>query len=228
MERKIFLTILIGSLLFIVIALLIPGRIADEDPKLPWKIKTDGQGNSMVFGLELGKSPLMDAETIFGDEGEVSLLFAKNGEKTVEAYFDQIFLNGLRGNFVLTIDLEPETVEEMYHRGLRLSTLDSGNKKVSLAPSDLQIARQAPIVHITYLPGTDLSEELLTKIFGIPNLILSEPESGIRHWLYPEKGLDIAVDPERKEVFQYVRPADFEQFIAEPLKNASQSGAVEK
>lgn len=228
MERKIFLTVLIGSLLFIFIALMIPGRDVDQDPKLPWKIKTDGQGNSMVFGLELGKSTLTDAQKILEDEGEVSLLIGKTGNKTVEAYFDQVFLNGLRGNFVLTLDLKPDTVEEIYHRGLRLSALDSGNKKVSLAPDDLKAVSQVPVIHITYLPGTDLGEELLAKIFGEPKQILPEPESGIRHWLYPEKGLDIAVDPERKEVFQYVRPADFEQFIAEPLKTAPASGGLEE
>ncbi len=223
MERKIFLTVLIGSLLFILIALMIPGRRVDQDPKVPWKIKTDGQGNSMVFGLELGKSPLVNAQKIFEDAGEVNLMIGKTGNKTVEAYFDRIFLNGLRGNFVLTLGLEPDTIEEMYHRGLRLSALDSGNKKVSLSPDDLRAVGQAPIVHITYLPGTDLSEELLTERFGKPDQILPEPESGIRHWLYPDKGLDIAVDPERKEVFQYVRPADFKRLIDEPLINAPQS-----
>lgn len=228
MERKIFLTVLIGSLLFILIALLIPGRRVDQDPKVPWKIITDGQGNSMVFGLELGKSPLTAAQKIFEDEGEVSLMIGKTGKKTLEAYFDRIFLNGLRGNFVLTLDLKPDTIEEMYHRGLRLSALDSGNKKVTLSPDDLRAVGQAPIVHITYLPGTDLPEGLLTERFGKPEQILPEPESKIRHWLYPSKGLDIAVDPERKEVFQYVRPADFERFIAEPLKNAPQSEATEK
>lgn len=222
MERNIFLTVLIGSLVFVVIALMIPGRVADEDPKLPWKIEVDEAGNSTVFGLKLGQSTLFDAQQILSDIGEVDLLISKDGKRTVEAYFQTIFLSGLKADFVLSLELDEETIEKMYQRGLQLSTLESGIKKADLSPEDLDIASKAPIVHITYLPKADLDEEWIKNLFGEPERIIKEPESSLSHWLYPAKGLDIAVDPERKEVFQYVNPSEF-RAISAPLEELAKS-----
>ncbi len=220
MERNIFLTVLGGTALFLAIALFLPGGTPDPDPKLPWKITIDPNGNSTVFGLTLGKSTLADGQQILSDIGEVDLLISKDGSKSVEAYFDGIFLNGLKANFVFTLELDEEALEAMYQRGLQLSTLESGIRKVDLSQEDLAIAATAPIAHITYLPKTDLEEPLLTNLFGEPKLIIHEPDTRISHWLYPNMGLDIAVDPDRKEVFQYVAPAKF-GLVAEPLKQAA-------
>jgi len=41
--------------------------------------------------------------------------------------------------------------------------------------------------------------------------------TGITHWLYPDRGLDIAVNPDGREVFQYVMPARFNELL-EPLE----------
>jgi hypothetical protein len=43
---------------------------------------------------------------------------------------------------------------------------------------------------------------------------------GVNHWLYPEKGLDIVVSDDGKEVLQYVAPRDFRQPVA-PLRRAA-------
>jgi hypothetical protein len=217
MEKKIFFTVLIGSLLLLLVVLLLPGRTAVKDPKLPWKIEVDAEGNSTVFGLTLGQSTLSEARQILSDEGEIDLLVSKEGNKTVEAYFNGIFLNGLKADFIMTLDLDKDAVEEMFKRGVRISTLESGTKKTDLSQADLALATKTPIMHITYLPKTDLDEERIRSLFGEAEQIIKEPQSGISHWLYPSKGLDIAIDPNRKEVFQYVKPADF-QMISTPLE----------
>jgi hypothetical protein len=217
MERNIFLTVLIGSLLAVAIALMIPGRTVDEDPKLPWKIEVDAEGNSTVFGLTLGQSTLSEARQILSDEGEIDLLVSEEGNKTVEAFFNGIFLSGLKADFVMTLDLDKDAVEGMSKRGVRISTLESGTKKTDLSQADLALAAKTPIMHITYLPKTDLDEERIRSLFGEAERIIKEPQSGISHWLYPSRGLDIAIDPNRKEVFQYVKPADF-QMILTPLE----------
>ncbi len=227
MGRNVFATVLVGSLLLLAIALFIPGGTPDPDPKLPWKISVDAEGNSTVFGLTLGQSTLADGQQMISDIGEVDLLITEDGSKTVEAYFNGIFLNGLKADFVFTLELDEQALEEMYQRGLQLSTLESGIRKVDLTQEDLDIAAKAPIIHITYLPKTDLEEQLITNLFGEPYLIVHEPDSSISHWLYPDIGLDIAVDPERKEVFQYIAPAKF-GLISEPLKQAAAKAADEE
>ncbi len=223
MEKKIFFIVLIGSLLFLVVALLLPGRPVDENPKLPWKIEVNADGSSTVFGLTLGRSTLADARLVLSDEGKVNLLIPDEGNITVEAYFDTIFLSGLKADFVMSMEPEQDLAEQMYHRGLRLGALESGGKKAELSTEDMAIAADMPIVHITYLPRADLDEELIKNLFGEPDRILKEPETGINHWLYPGKGLDIAVDPERKEVFQYVSPANFQRILA-PLEEMEDTG----
>ncbi len=223
MERNVFTIVLVGALILLAIALLLPGGTPDPDPKLPWKISVDADGNSTVFGLTLGQSTLADGQMVLSDIGEVDLLISKDGSKSVEAYFNGIFLNGLKADFVFTLEIDEATIEEMYQRGLQLSTLESGIRKVDLTAEDLAIAAKAPIVHITYLPKTDLEEQLITNLFGEPRMTVHEPDTKISHWLYPGLGLDIAVDPERKEVFQYVAPARF-GLISGPLEQAAAEG----
>ncbi len=217
-ERNIFSIVLIGSLLLLLVALLLPSRTPDKNPKLPWDVKVDSAGNSTVFGLQLGKSTLADARLLLTDIGETSMLISKDGSRTIETFFKSIILSGLKADFVMTLDLKPEVIEAIYKRGTRLATLESGVKKVSLTSKDLAIVADAPIVHITYLPKADLNEEMIRPLFGDPEQEIKESASGINHWLYPSIGLDIAIDPQRKEVFQYVNPGDFQQII-EPLQH---------
>lgn len=221
MERNIFLTVLIGTFVLLAIAFLLPSGTPDPNPKLPWKISVDPAGNSTVFGLTLGKSTLADGQQVLSDIGEVDLLISKDGSKSIEAYFNGIFLNGLKADFVFTLELDEQALEGMYQRSLRLSTLESGNRKADLAQEDLTALAKVPIAHITYLPKTDLEDHLIENVFGKPDQIIPEPDTNISHWLYPSKGLDIAVDPERKEVFQYISPANF-GLISEPLRSAAE------
>jgi hypothetical protein len=226
MERKVFSIVLIGSLLFLMAALLIPSRTPDKDPKLPWDVVVDSAGSSSVFGLKLGHSTMADARILLDDIGETDLLISKDGSKSVETFFRSVILSGLKADFIMTLKLDPEIVEEIYQRGVQIGTLDSGTRKVDLTKEDTDLAANAPIVHITYLPKTDLDEERIRPLFGDPEQVIEEPETGITHWLYPSIGLDIAIDPQRKEVFQYVNPADFNQII-EPLKQAAENSESE-
>ena len=57
----------------------------------------------------------------------------------------------------------------------------------------------------------------MAQRFGEPLRRIQEA-GGISHWLYPDKGLDIAINPDGKEVLQYINPADFSRII-EPLQN---------
>jgi hypothetical protein len=223
MERNLILSILALTFIAIGLAILLPGgRQTDPNPKLPWDIETHADGSSTLFGLRFGVSTLQDAQTLLQLEPELTLF--KTGEDgfTVEAYFERVFLSGLKADMVFTLEIPQEQLEGIYERGLRAAKLGSGVTKVTLTPGDIAAAASAPLRHLTYLPVADLDEDLLQSRFGAPKEKIKE-KGGSTHWLYPEKGLDIAVDPDRKEVFQYVAPKDFEHLVSAPLQAAGQA-----
>jgi len=204
------------------VALLLPGgRAVDPDPKLPWRITVGADGSSRVFGLTLGHSTLGEAQQLLGDRGELTLFVAQDGQRTLEAYFDQVALSGLRGHMVLTLELPQERLQAFHDRGIRVSRLGSGETKVTPSEGDRADATHAPLRAITYLPLADIPEEVLLKRFGPPDERIPVGDDRV-HWLYPDRGLDILVDPQRKAVFQYVPPRDFARLARGPL------GTVEK
>lgn len=194
------------------------GRAPDPDPKLPWRITAHADGSASVFGLTLGTSTLAEARRILGDTGEATLFLAPGGALTLEVFFQQVFLSGLRADFVLGLDLDPGQAQAMFERGERMATLGSGTRKISLAAQDLARLGDLPVRHVTYLPMADLAPSLLETRFGAPAERIPEAGTDVMHWLYPDQGLDIAVSPGAKEVFQYVSPRDFARLIA-PLRD---------
>ena len=234
MERKLVAFVATLSLLAIALAVFLPGgRNPDEFPKLPWKIHLDSEGNSRVLGVTLGRTTLAEAQEAFGAEAKINLFAPPDRHYAVEAYFERLFLSGIKADLVLTLDLPQQEAAQIYRRGLRVSKLSSGSRKVDLSPEDRLAMLQRPISHITYLPAADLEPELIGNLFGEPARRISG-KTGATHWLYPEKGLDIAVNPDGQEVFQYVPPARFAQLVnpleqtASDLKPVVSTGGQEK
>ena len=220
MDRTLILSILGAALLgFMGLLLLMPDPIDDGVPRLPWQVEVDHLGRTRVFGFTLGETPLAEVRRVLHEEGEINL-FKTPGTIQVfnaEAYFEQIHLERLRADFVMTMDVDQARLEAMYDRGLRISQLGSGGKKVKLDPADAQTLAGAPIRSISYLPKARLDDALIEQRFGAPAQRLTETETDIRHWLYPERGLDIARDPKGHTVIQYVNPGAFEALMA-PLR----------
>ncbi|MET0092841.1 MAG: hypothetical protein ABW120_04870 [Sedimenticola sp.] len=226
MDRKIVLGILSLSLIALAIAILIPGgRAPDQNPRLPWQIEIDERGLPTVFGLTLSESTLADAQRDFEETGDLNLFATPADELSVEAYFERLYLNGIRASIILTLDVDENTLAAMYKRGARLKQLETGNRKISLAEEDFRSLSDARIHHITYIPAANLDADLIRGRFGEPARRIAVQETGAEHWLYPEKGLDIALSSEGKEVFQYVVPGEFET-ILEPLEATAEKPAT--
>lgn len=219
MDRKIVLYVLGAAALgFAGIMMMMPEERDDAVVRLPWLVSVDSHGRSQVFGFTIGETRLAGIRETFGEEGKINLFSHTDRQDrySVEAYFDKMYLNGLRADFVFTIASDQMELEEMYERGLRISQLGSGGKKVKLTPADIAILVQHPIRAITYLPWKSLDTEILRNRFGEPAQMLTE-ETGITHWLYPAKGMDIALDKDGGVVIQYVNSSELEHLIA-PLK----------
>jgi hypothetical protein len=223
MGRHIFLSVLGFSILAVVIGVFVlPGK-EPRDVRLPWQIEVTPDGGSRILGVELGRTSLGDAELAFNEPAEVSLFTSDDGERGVEAYFDSVDISGIRARIVVVMALEQPTLDAMYKRGVRVANMGGGRRKVTLTDEDLSSLKKMPIGSLTYIPRANLDAELLRKRFGEPAERLLEREGNVEHWLYPEKGLDIALNPEDKEVLQYVRPEHFDS-IRLPLME----GAVEQ
>ncbi len=216
MERKMILSILAVAVLGIIgVMLILPDPIEDGVPRLPWLIEQTPDGGTKAFGFTLGKTTLTEVRKVFNEEGKVNLFASGPADARsfmVEAYFEQIYLHRLRADFVLSLDAPQDVLAAMFDRGLRISQIGSGSKKVKLDPEDIETLLSVPISTITYLPMARLEEDLLEKRFGRPDEKRTE-ENGVTHWLYPAKGLDIGREPDGSIVMQYVDARAFDNVI---------------
>jgi hypothetical protein len=222
MDRQIVLSVLgVAVLAFLGVLLLMPASIEEGPTRLPWHIEQDESGHTKVFGFTIGETTLAEVRELFGDDGKVNLFQDPGREETygVEAFFDQVHLQRLRADFVITLDVDQPTLAAMYERGLRISQVGSGSRKIRLDPEDLEALASKPIRTISYLPKARLDNELIEERFGTPALRLTEPKTDIVHWLYPERGLDIGREPGGNVVIQYVDPDDFDR-VLQPLQDA--------
>lgn len=209
MDKKIIWGVIALAVASISILLMLPDSARQTPDTLPWNIAHLTPGTSRVFGITLGQSPLNELERVFQEQAAVSLFKTGNGKMLVEAFFDELNLNGLKAKFVLTIAVPPEELEGIFNRGLRMNSTPSG-KRITLTADDLARVRQAPVASLAYLPNVRLEDEIIAKRFGEPAQRVRENKTGVIHWLYPQHGLDIALGGKEKPLLQYVAPKDFE------------------
>ena len=209
MDKKIIGGVIALTVVSITVLLMLPEPAKQAPDTLPWKITHPSPDTSRVFGITLGQSSLGELERVFKEQTEVSLFKASDGKMLVEAFFDELNLNGLKAKFVLTIAVPAEELDGMFNRGLRMNSTPSG-KRITLSADDLVRVRNAPVASLTYLPSVRLEEELITKRFGTPAQRIRETKSGAVHWLYPQHGLDVTLGGEEKPLLQYVSPKNFE------------------
>lgn len=228
MDLKMILSVLaIAVFGFIGIMLLLPDEPDDETLRFPWLVEQDQAGRTRVFGFTLEETTLGEIRALFKEDGEITLFARPDaGENearyAVEAFFEQIYLNRLRANFVISLDADQAMLGPMYERGLRISQLGSGAKKIKLDPVDVETLLSVPIRSITYLPWKSLDAEIIGNRFGPPAERRTESETGVIHWLYPGKGMDVAMDRDGGVVIQYVNRDAFAEILA-PLDAASQA-----
>ena len=221
----------LSVLVFAIIALFAAQQLTDSGPPqqhagFPWEVRVLESGHSQVFSLTLGQSTLSQAENLFREVAELTLFSSEGSEPVVEAFFEEVKIAGLKAKMVMAIDIPQVELNGMFERGVRIATLGSGTRKVTLSSADAQSVRSSPIASITYLPAINLSAELVEKRFGLPADKRADPSSDAVHWLYPELGVDIALSEENREVIQYVQPYNFAVLVA-PLKQPPTDSAAQ-
>jgi len=186
------------------------------DRGFPWQIEILPDGSSEVMQINLGKTTLGEAAKKFNQSPEFTM-FAKDGElPVIEAYFNTLRISSLNAKMVLGFDLSEAELNGIYNRGVRISTMGSGTRKVTMYDDDIAYLRKVAISSVTYIPSTNLDAEIILKRFGEPAQRIQE-NAAVEHWLYPQKGLDLVLNRDAKEVLQYVSPTQFHT-ISEPLQ----------
>jgi hypothetical protein len=209
---SVFRGVVASAVILLSLGMLLPVASTPPSAELPWQIEHLPKG-MRVFGLTLGHSTLNEAQGKFQEQPEISLFVSEAGTFAAEAYFDQVNLGGLRAKVVLTAALSQAELSDMYERGIRISGMSSG-RKIELHPDDKARVADTAIASINYLPSASLEEAVLVQRFGEPARRVREEKNEILHLLYPQLGLDIALNKKNKTVFQYVQPRDFDALMA--------------
>jgi hypothetical protein len=181
---------------------------------LPWQIEVTPDGNTKIFGLTLGTSTVNDARTRFG-EGELAVVAAPDEPASLELYFNDVTLGIVTGKLIITGNVAADALENMKQRAAKTAYMNSNAKKSALADEDVPAALAAPIRAISLVPTINLDAAMVVQRFGQPAERLRTTEH-TEHFLYPDRGLDVVLDSEGKELLQYVAPRDFAH-LREPL-----------
>ena len=215
-------------LALIVAALIIPFVVpigsppagGDPNSNLPWQITTDGQGGSEVFGLRPGVSTLAEVRQRLPGEMELAIVAEPNEVGQIEAYVAQVPLGFVLARVIVTVDAAEATISAMRERALKAKHMESTTRKITLHPDDQAAAERLPIKAISVIPTVNLDEATVIQRFGPPGERLAVSEKRV-HLLYPDKGLDVIVDGDGKELLQYVAPRHFD-LLRGPLAAAAQ------
>jgi len=148
-------------------------------------------------------------------EGETKLFIGQSGKPTLETYFERVFLSGLRADFVLVLEADDAQLQEIYDRGSRISRTSDATRQVELNDADRSRVSGLPIRLINYIPYANLEENLIVGRFGQPSVKIKEMESGITQWIYPQRGFSIGLNPDGKELIQYMPPDEIASFISQ-------------
>ena len=210
----------IVAALVIIAGLLLWKSAGDRPPVppiegLPWQIETLANGESRVFGLELGRSTLGDARVRFGEDMEIGVIAARGEDGALEAYYNNVTAGVIMGKMILVATLDKSTLAGLRERGIRRKYMNDTTYRYILDPNDLPLAWRAPIATITFIPAASIDAETVLKRFGPPQERLRSNDQ-VEHFLYPDKGLDLTLDNKGKGILQYVAPREFAR-LREPL-----------
>lgn len=184
---------------------------------LPWQASIGQDGAALtVFGLTLGESTVRDAVNKLGRRYDLGLFQGKDGLLKLEAYFRDAVVGGLNARLVLAARLPDPMLNTLRtHAGAGKPTAD-GSQRYPVAETDHDLALEAVVTAITYMPVVKFDAELVRKRFGEPVERIAA-ESGA-HWLYPALGLDLLLGDDGEALLQYVPPLEFEQRLWAPLR----------
>ena len=176
---------------------------------LPWQVDVLLDGSTQVFGLHIGVSRLSDVLALLGsDDVDLAIIAATDEVGSLEMYYGHYRAGVIAGKLVVQTSANEQDIKNWRENSVKFDYMASGQaKKFILSEDDLKLALNEVVTGLTFIPAMNLDEEIILSRFGEPDRRVQS--DGVVHYLYPEKGLDVALFYEGKEVIQYVAPSDF-------------------
>ena len=176
---------------------------------LPWQVDVLPDGSTQVFGLHIGVSRLSDVLALLGsDDVDLAIIAATDEVGSLEMYYGHYRAGVIAGKLVVQTSANEQDIKNWRENAAKFDYMASGQaKKFILSEDDLKLVLNEVVTGLTFIPAMNLDEEIILSRFGEPDRRVQS--DGVVHYLYPEKGLDVALFYEGKEVIQYVAPSDF-------------------
>jgi hypothetical protein len=171
---------------------------------LPWQIDILPDGGTRVFGITLGQTTLGETIGQLGNDLKLAVIAAPHETGTLEAYYSHHSAGPITGKLILILDIAPDMLSAMQQRGYQ----DGGTRRYRLHLDDLPAAYQAPVRVINFMPSFNLDEDIVQARFGIPAEVI-QAHAQQKHLLYPDRGLDLILNADGKEILQYLPPGEF-------------------
>ena len=183
---------------------------------LPWQIEIEPDGATRVFGIKLGHSRLSEVVEILGSDMQLAIIAATEETGNLEMYYGHYRTGLLSGKLVLQTSASEQDIKRWRDNAVKSEYMASGKaKKYMLSEHDLPRVLDETVTGITFIPAVNLDEEVILARFGEPDKQIHLDAA--THYLYPDKGLDITLHHDSKEVLQYVSPEAFHQLV-QPLQ----------
>lgn len=194
----------------------------------PWQVDVQADGSSLALGLRLSHEPgqastLAQVRQRFGPDTQIAIIAAPGEDGTLEAFVDPAQAGFIAGKLVITAELPAATLRGMRERAVKAEFMESTTRKYVLRREDEAQALQARVVALNFIPQAALDADVITARFGQPAQRVRS-NGHLEHFLYPQRGLDVVLDTEGKELLQYVAPRHFERLSA-PLAASGASAA---
>lgn len=184
---------------------------------LPWQIDVLSDSSTRVFGITIGHSRLSDVLARLGSDTQLAIIAATGESGNLEMYYGHYKAGLLSGKLVLQTQAGDDDIRRWRENSPKSEYMATGKaRKYSINETDIQSVLNEVVTGITFIPAVNLDEDVILARFGQPAQRINS--EGVSHFLYPDKGLHIALSDREKEVLQYVSPAAF-SVLAEPLRD---------
>ena len=184
----------------------------------PWEIQVS-DGQVQVFGVVLGRTPLLQATATLGLPEKVVVFQDADGRRSAEAFFGKVEARGITGKLIARLRL-PATLDLT---GIRKKPGQDGSWKYTLGSWQGGPLADSPVDALSFLPDArGIPVDVLAQRFG------QQPEihdgmDGSRILWFPSLHLRILVTDRGKMVLEYgVAPEN--ALPQEQLDRAGQTG----
>lgn len=184
----------------------------------PWEVNVSPDGStSEALGVRLGTTTLAEARRQFGGDLQLALIERPDRQLALEGYAARVESAFVTGAVVLAAAAPSSFLDAARQRATQSAAQPSGARRWSLATVDREAALALPVDSLTFVPAIRLDAAMITARFGdAEQTVVRDART---HYLFPRRGIDIAVDASGKAVLQYLRPADFSR-LAAPLDSS--------